>query len=217
MLKKLLLVLLVLLLIAGGVIIWFWTQATALPEWYEPGQEVAVAEQTQPEEGGAQAKQPAAPARGPALQWKATKDADSGDEAVELRGFHRKAPIKGKARKAIRASRAVRTKDKFEAGVVVDTSKISKDELSKRDNDTLTRALKSFPGLTERDVYIGVEDTPVSKDGVLQLSPKARLRVGNLTYSMHDAAKRLGIPESKLRDDLNKQLRKMNVQDPKAG
>ncbi len=210
MLKKLLLALLVLLLIAGGVIIWFWTQATALPEWYEPDQEVAVAEQ--PEEAGA--TRPAA-TKGSSLQWKATKE--GGDEAVELRGFHRKAPIKGKARKAIRASRAVRTKDKLEAGVVVDTSKISKDELSKRDNDTLTRALQSFPGLTERDVYIGVEDTPINKNGVLQLSPKARLRVGNLTYSMHDAAKRLGIPESKLRDDLNKQLLKMNVQDPKAG
>ncbi|MCB9752029.1 MAG: hypothetical protein H6713_18810 [Myxococcales bacterium] len=205
MLKKLLLALLVLLLIAAGVVLYFWTQATALPDWYEPEGEAAVAEAS-PEES--------ADTRG--LQWQPAKD--EGEGAMEVRGFHRKAPLlKGESRKAIRASRAVRTKDKLEAGVVVDTSKISKQEMSKRDNATLERALEAFPGLTQRDVYIGVEDTPVTKDGVLQLSPKARLRVGNLTYSLADAAKRMGIPESKLRDDLNKQLQKMDAKDPQAG
>jgi hypothetical protein len=208
MLRKLLIALVVLALVIAGVVFYFWRQATALPDWYE---EERASPTAQPEEHAS------ASPRGE-LRWTpvAKDDADASKDAVEVRGFHNKTPlVRGKARKAIKASRAVRTKDKLEAGVVLDTSKLPRD-MSKQDNDVLERAIANFPGLTKRDVYVGIEDSPVTKNGILQLSPNARLRIGNLTYSLPDAARKLGIDEKKLRADLNRRLRKMNITDPKA-
>lgn len=192
MLKKLLIVLALLLVAAVGVIIYLWMQVTALPEWYDPEAPEAVAQEGAP------------------YGWKPV--AGEGDGAVELRGFHKKTPlVKGKAAKAIRASRAVRKGERMEAGVVIDTSEVPRDDLSERDRDVLERALK-LPGVEGRDVYVGVEDKPILKDGVPTLSPDAKLRVGNVTYSINDAAARLGMDASKLRAELNRKLQQINAE-----
>ncbi len=193
MLKKILLVLALLLLAAGGVVFYLWNQATALPEWYEdPSSAPAGADQT----------------------WVLVPDAEGsgeqGPKTYEMRGFHKNIGGMAKARKAVKASRARRRGDQLEAGMVVDMGELDNAELSQSDNDFLTRARKAFPALSDRDVYIGVEDRP-GKDG---LSSAAKLRVGDLTYPLSDVATKLGLSEPELRRQLNRELAKMNANQP---
>jgi hypothetical protein len=55
----------------------------------------------------------------------------------------------------------------------------------------------------------------VIKDGKVQLGDNSKVRIGNLTYSLPDAAARLGMNEAKLRAELNAELAKMGVGAPK--
>lgn len=136
----------------------------------------------------------------------------------ELRGFHvrRGKDGKRKSNPAIKASRAVYEDGQLELGAIVDASKMPKKKLKARDRGRVERALKNFPGITERDVWIGIEDSPISVGGYLQLSPEADVRVGKLTYSLADAAKRVGMSPIELRMELNRELRRLGFVDPEA-
>ena len=114
----------------------------------------------------------------------------------------------------MRASRAVLDGDELEAGVVLDLSKVPRDKLVERDKKLYERAVKNFPGITKRDVYVGIEDEPVAKDGVLQLGPDPKVRIGNLRYSLDDAAQRLGMSPTDLRRELDRELERLGFTDP---
>lgn len=197
--KKLAIFLLVLLLVAVGVVVYLWTQVTALPEWYS---ELAA--------GDAPAPVEAADGR---LQW-APAAGEAGRK--ELRNFHRKAAKKSpEVAAVIKASRATIEDGKLEAGVVADLSKLPAEKMNDSQQSLYQRARQSFPALTERDVYIGVEDpSPVFKDGRLEIGPSARVKIGNLTYSLDSAAERLGMTPDKLRHELEAQFRQLGVAAP---
>lgn len=203
MLRKLLIALAALVVLAAGVAYYLWHQATALPEWYDPnapGTAVASAE------GGA-------PASAPQVDTEWVQSADG--QGQEMKNFHlRTSKIKPGIRKAIKASRATYKDGHVEAGMVANLGDVSPDELSKGDQNFLNKASEAFPSLKERDVYIGVEGETVVKDGVVQLGPNSKVKIGNLSYSLPDAARRLGMDESKLRAELNAELARMGVREP---
>lgn len=154
----------------------------------------------------------------------------------ELRGFHRgltkrrkrkkdDAPLSPaekaareqaakKKAKAVRASRAVYENGHLEVGVILDLSDFPADKLNERDRTRYERAVKNFPGLTNRDVWVGVEDDAVIVDGYLQLGADAKVRVGKLTYSLAGAAKRLGMKPEQLLREVNRELRRAGFVDP---
>lgn len=233
MLKKLAIAFAVLLVIGGAVVVYMARQATALPEWYQA--------EHAPRSIAQAPLDPTAP-----LQWISTplEPADANDalgppppapsvddsprataspskpaakpgktaKRHELRGFHHKATPSP----AIKASRAVLEGDKLEAGLVVDLSKVSEDQLTPQGRDLLHRATQAFPRLTQRDVYVGIEDTPRSVDGVLQLGPNPQVRVGNLRYSLDAAAQKLGMNPTQLRTEINRELARSHIADPRV-
>ncbi|MEX1362520.1 MAG: hypothetical protein AB1Z98_05300, partial [Nannocystaceae bacterium] len=144
--------------------------------------------------------------------------ADASAKRHELRGFHVRRGKDGtrKTNPAIQASRAVYEDGALEIGVILDLSKLPQDKLKPRDRERYARAIKSFPGITKRDVWVGVEDEPISVGGYLQLSPEAAVRVGKLEYSLAGAAKRLGMSSVELRMELNRALRRLGFVDPAA-
>ena len=237
--KKIAIGLAVVALIGAGVAYYMFRQATALPEWYEA--ELAVEElrtadsegedigweplepdsEVEPDDeeiepatppvGGAAGPQGAAPA--PAKP-KTRRRKSAGPKV--MRGFHRRSrrgKKKGK-KTAVKASRATYHKGKLEAGVVLDLSRVPKDKLTEADKKLYDRAVRGFPGLTKRDVYVGVEDHPITRDGVLQLGSNPKVRVGNLRYSLPSAASKLGMSESQLRRDFNNELRRLGFTNP---
>lgn len=136
----------------------------------------------------------------------------------ELRGFHvrRGKDGKRKTNPAIRASRAVYEDGALEIGVILDLSRLPKDKLKPRDRERYSRAIRNFPGITKRDVWVGVEDEPIRVEGYLQLSAQAEVRIGKLTYSLSSAAERLGMSSVELRMELNRSLRRLGFVDPEA-
>ena len=136
----------------------------------------------------------------------------------ELRGFHVRRGKDGKRKRspAVKASRAIYEEGRLEIGVILDLSRLPKDKLKKRDRARYERAIANFPGITQRDVWVGVEDAPISVGGYLQLSPEAEIRVGKLTYSLASAAKRMGMSQMEMRMELNRELRRLGFSDPEA-
>ncbi len=136
----------------------------------------------------------------------------------ELRGFHVRRGKNGKRKRspAVQASRAVYEDGRLEIGVILDLSRLPKDKLKKRDRARYDRAIANFPGITKRDVWVGVEDAPISVGGYLQLSPEAEIRVGKLTYSLASAAERMGMSQMEMRMELNRELRRLGFSDPEA-
>jgi hypothetical protein len=239
--KRIALGVVVLLLLGAAGLYWLWRQATALPEWYEanaaemerdsgaeapPARWVGLDERGDPivddafdaiEFGPTEAPAPS-PSAVPAPDLKAPpKRARRRARSHEMRGFHRAPRPKAAAgSKAVKASRAHYEDGRLEAGMVVDLSKIPKDELSEKDRALHDRAVRNFPGLTRRDVYVGIEDRPVTREGYLQLGASPQVRVGNLRYPLHKAANKLGIAEVRLRRDIDRELRRMGLVDPDA-
>ena len=199
MLRKVAIVLGVLLALALGVIAYLWVQVTALPEWY-------TAEGAAPP-----ATDPAAPAA-PAGTWAASPDG----RRAEARDFHTGSKkIKPAMRRAIKASRATYEDGKLEAGMVADLRELPEGGLSDQDATFLERAKVAFPGLADREVYIGIEGEPVIDGGVMKVGPKTRLRIGNLTYSLADAAAKLGLNQAQLEKELNAELARMGAAPPR--
>ena len=198
--KKLAIFLLVLLLAAIGVVVYLFTQVTALPDWY-----TELAKEDAP-----------APVEAPSgkLQWTASE----GGKKKELRNFHKRAAAKNPDVKAvIKASKATFEDGVLEAGVVADLTKLPTDKLNDQQQSLYQRARSAFPSLTDRDVYIGVVDpSPVFKDGHLEVGPSAKVKIGNLTYSLDAAAEKLGMTPDKLRAELNHQFRDLGVAAPPA-
>lgn len=199
--KKLAIFLLVLLVAAVGVVVYLWMQVTALPDWYT---ELAAESAPAPAEDA-----------GGKLQWASAE----GSKKKELRNFHRRAAKKNPDVKAVvKASKATYEDGQLEAGVVADLTKLPTEKLNESQQSLYQRARAAFPSLTDRDVYIGVEDpAPVLKDGRMELGPSAKVKIGNFTYSVDAAAEKLGMSPDKLRAELNQQFRELGVQAPPAG
>ena len=228
-LKILALVAVGVLLLGGGALWYLFSQATALPEWYteqDPG--VGEADDSAPLEwvaitGGqepwphiesepATAPHPSVGPPEPASPPTSKKRTRKAKRHV-MRGFHRRGR-KHSDKSAVKASRAVLEDGKLEAGVILDLSRVPKDKLTPRDRDLYDKAVRGFPGITRRDVYVGIEDRPVSRDGVLQLGSSPKVRVGNLRYSLDKAATKLGMSPAQLRAEFDKELRRMGMTDP---
>lgn len=200
--KKLAIVLLVLLLAAVGVVVYLYTQVTALPEWY-----TELAAQDAPE----------APVAGDgSLQW---TPSPKSAKKQELRNFHRRAAKKHpEVGAVIKASKASFEDGRLEAGVVADLRQLPTEKLNGQQESLYTKARQAFPSLTERDVYIGVEDpSPTIKGGRIGIGPDAKVKIGNLTYSVDGAAQKLGMTPDRLRSELEAQFRQLGVSAPPAG
>lgn len=201
--KKLAIFLLVLLLAAIGVVVYLWFQVTALPDWYDE----LAAEKDEPA---------AAVAPSGKLAWAPAKD---GSKRQELRNFHKRAAKKApEVKEVIKASKATYEDGQLEAGVVADLTKLPTEKLNDSQQSLYQRARTAFPSLTDRDIYIGVEDpSPVLKDGRLEIGPSAKVKIGNFTYSVDAAADKLGMLPDALRAELNKQFRDLGVSAPPSG
>lgn len=213
MLRRLVLAALILAFVGAGAVYWLWRQATALPEWH---QEMPV-----PDSPALDGSSPdGAP---PPLRWTAAPDADpppgrkqaERPRQRELRNFHLHARDRNRVlQKAVASSRATYEDGTLEAGVVLVPENIELDALSRKDRALVERALKSFPGLSGRRVYLALEDEPKVVDGVLQLSNETQIRVGELRYPLSAFAKKIGVRPDVVRRQINRELRRLEVRPP---
>jgi hypothetical protein len=225
-LKHVLIALAIAVAIAIAALAVLFHRLTALPEWYteqarDSGQpsdpqwiEAPAPGQPVPEPDSPQGPE-AGPTDRSAAQGDERAQRRGSKERLVRRGFHRRGS--GDGNRVVKASRAVLEGDELEAGVVLDLSRLPKDKLSPRDAKLLRAAEAGFAGIMGRDVYVGVEDQPIARDGYLQLGPNPQIRVGKLRYSLPEAARKLGLPPAELRRELDRELRRLEFRAPQAG
>lgn len=199
------------LVVLAGVAFYLWRQATALPDWYEEERVDELRAEEPP--AGAPPRWVAIPVEEeePSPQTPDEEEPPPGVKAKRyvLRNFHRRGGADQPT--AIEASRATYDGKRLEAGVVLDLSRVPKDKLTPRDKALYERAVEQFPGLTRRNVYVGLEDRPVREGEALRLGEFPKVRVGNLRYDLDDAARRLGMTEAELRREFDRELARLGL------
>lgn len=224
MLRRLAIAAALLLLVALVAGAWVWNQATALPDWAEEEPPTALVDPQGAHGPGAPADpDDVAP---PPLRWSVPEaggsPADPPAQAApkksrkrELRNFHLHAADRNRViRKAVRTSRATYEDGKLEAGVVIVPGEIDVKSMPAKDRALVQRALRSFPGLKGKRVYVALEDEPKVVKGVLQLGPDTQIRVGELRYPLSAFARKLGVSAAEIRKQVNRELRRLDARPP---
>lgn len=204
--KKIALALLIVLLLLAGGLGWLWMRLTALPDWYESGEMIA--------EDGTPRVDP---------DWVMIPGEPTAPRRYQIRNPHLRPRTEAKpspVSKAIKGSRAIWADDgsrqELDAGAVINLSEMDLDELGEADRESYRKAIDAFPALTGRDVYVGIEGEVGKKGDQLTLGPDTQLRIGDTSYSLKTAAKRLGVSEAELRATIEKELGKLDVHPPEA-
>ena len=204
----------ILLLIASGSIsgvYYYWRQATNLPIWYtsqEKTNSFNIINETSAQKQSEKVK-----AKITAINQQAAK---SNNLEVQLNEndlnnlFVSELAKTNKSIKLAEAVKAVKTniKDgKIESGAVVNISEIPTAHLRKEETAALTRVVKAFPSLNNREIYIGIEGKPTIENGKLKFDENTKLKVGNLSFTQAELSKKLGIPEIQIRQVSNIELK----------
>jgi hypothetical protein len=202
--KKIGVIALVLVVVIAAGLGWMWHRLTAMPDWYASADMIDEDGNPHVDQDWVQIPAAERPANAPA-----------GAEVYQLRNPHlratkKNAPIK----QAIKQSRATYSAGNLEAGAVINLSKIDLDSLDDKERGQYEDTIKAFPALTGRDVYVGIEGAVAGSDGKLALGPQSKLRVGDTRYSIKTVAKRLGVSQAELRQTIQKELGRMNVELP---
>ena len=216
----------------GGVVLYFWQQATRLPEWYvsSTGEtQFNLGDRVQGQQGQSSVQQ--RPDQTQQRQTLDTKIADRVDQAIaegkpadlqlnstELNNLFSSELTRKAAAKLGSAVKGVNTtiKDgKVESGAVVNLAEVPLGQLSPRERSTIANMMAAFPDLNQRTVYIGIEGQPIVQDGQVRLDSNTRLRLGDLSFTPAEIAQRLGVSEQQVRQQLELQLQlgKLKVRD----
>lgn len=98
---------------------------------------------------------------------------------------------------------------KLKGGVVLDISDLAELPLQEFENGPqalLNRASEIFPGLAQREIYVGIEGEPQFQDGRVLIGDDVVLRVGNVKLPLSQVIEQLGTTQQALEDSLNREL-----------
>lgn len=212
----------ILLLISAGVIsgvYYYWMQATNIPDWY-------TSQETKTNSINIIAKKDSQQARNIEAEVTAIKQPLGSSKNVELNLSEKdlnnilasEIAKKNNSSKIAEAVKAVKTnikEGKIEGGAVVNISEIPTTHLRESETAAITRAFKVFPGLENREVYIGIEGKPTIENGQLKFDENTKIKIGNLSFTQAELSEKLGIPESQIRQFTNLELQvgKLKVND----
>jgi hypothetical protein len=211
-----------LILLATGVIagFYYWRQATTLPTWY--AKQVTTANTTNTKNQiniQETTKKIEAKIADSTQQLANNKDVELQLDENELNNLLASEIVKKSNKiQLTQAVKAVKTEiedGKLKSGAIVNISEISTAQLGKNDVAELTKLIKAFPTLEDREVYIGIEGRPTLKNGQLRFDENSKIKVGNLSFTQAELSEKLGIPESKIKEltKLQLQIDKLKVND----
>ncbi len=193
--------------IAVGLIsgpLYFWYQATRLPDWYRDrtlatntldlSDRTAIQQARQTVDQKLSSIQPAADGSAEVELTDSELNALFASEVARVAETQNLEP-------AVKRISTNIVDGRIESGAVINLKNLPADALSQTRQEAIVKLVKAFPGLSEREVYVGIEGTPAVEGGQLRLDG-TRLRIGNLSLSVAEVAHRLGISESTLQENL---------------
>ena len=101
----------------------------------------------------------------------------------------------------------------LESGIVINLTDVSTENLDPQRQEILQQVIQTFPGLENRDVYIGIEGQPKIEDGQLQWDQNTQIKVGDLSLSLEAAAQQLGLSLEGLQQLISLELGSLNISD----
>jgi len=215
MIKRLLVVI---LLICGGFLalgFYYWNQATRLPDWYRTSESQPLPAddlvQLQQQRSALKARVAEAVQQTPASQPIKVQVTSSELNHLVLSELAPTLERTGLS-KAVRGVKTEIQNGKLESGMVVNLADLPVDKLSTGKQATIARVLKEFPVLGDRPVYIGIEGEPSVQNGQVVLGDRTRIKVGDLSLSVSEAAQRLGVSEAKILQFINAGLQMGELQ-----
>jgi hypothetical protein len=210
------------LLITTGVIsgvYYYWRQATNIPDWYTIQEKKNNSINIIAEKDSQQARNIEAEVTAITQPLGSSKDVELNLSEKDLNNIlASEIAKKNNSSKISEAVKAVKTnikEGKIEGGALVNISEIPTAHLRESETAAITRAFKVFPGLENREVYIGIEGKPTIEDGQLKFDENTKIKIGNLSFTQAELSEKLGIPESQIRQFTNFELQvgKLKVND----
>jgi hypothetical protein len=230
MFKKLLIGVILLGTGGAGIAYYFWTQATALPSWFQ-GQSSDPTSFVQPSQllSPSTDLNPAIASTKQKIQQKvqtAIQDQGMsqipGDVAVSLNAQDFNQLIQSEISSQLQSRKIspvlprIQTNlenNNLELGTVINSAKLKTLDLPRRQQAMVERVVSQFPQLKDQDIYIGIEGKPKLENGQLTLPNNSQVRIGNLTFSLSEVAQKLGVPRDRLQQSLNLNIDQLNLQD----
>jgi hypothetical protein len=202
-------------LVSGPV--YFWYQATRLPDWYSDrsaasnsidlGDRAAVQQAQQKVHKKISHIQPSTDGKAEVELKESELNALIAPQVVRVAASQRLTP-------AVKQISTTIADGKIESGAVINLADLPTSNLSQNEQEALVKLVKAFPGLSGRQVYVGVEGVPAIKNGQINLN-STQVRIGNLRLSVAEVARQLGVSETALQEKLDRQisLEKVGIQD----
>lgn len=97
------------------------------------------------------------------------------------------------------------------SGAVINLSEIPTHRLGDNEKAILRRAISTFPSLAEREIYIGIEGQPQVEDGLIKFDDSTMIRLGDISLSVAELSKRLGVSQEEIERRLNLELRSRQI------
>jgi hypothetical protein len=230
MFKKLLIGVIFLGAGTAGLAYYFWTQATALPSWFQ-GQSSDAKSFVQPSQESSPSNNstPAIAATKQKIQQKvetAIQERGTGQPQQEVnislnaQDFNQlvQAEISSqlRSRKLVSALPNIKANlenNNLELGTVINPAKLKTLDLPRQQQAMVERVVSKFPQLKAQDIYVGIEGQPKLKNGQLTLPNNSQVRIGNLTFTLSEVAQKLGVDPTRLQQSLNLNIDELNLQD----
>jgi hypothetical protein len=206
---------------------YYWQQATKLPEWYAANettdhQQSNSAEQLE-QSNSAEQLELEIPQEMLEKGTKASSEVSNG-KSVEVKLDEKelndllvskisKDVVSGELSQAVKGSNTTIKNGKIESGAVLSLSEIPVDQLKANEKEALQKAIKTFPALKNKEVYVGIEGKPRAENGQLAFDDNTSIKLGNLSFTVLELSNRLGVPKESVEKAINLDLKELNVGD----
>ena len=101
--------------------------------------------------------------------------------------------------------------NRIESGVVVNLSDLPPGTLPAGAEGTVSQIIQTVPLLKNRDVYVGIDGSLNIERGKLKLGEDTVLKVGQMSFSLQNAAQQMGLSTFELENYLNTAISRQGI------
>jgi hypothetical protein len=184
--------------LVGGTAYYYWTEATATPDWYKE----AAAAPTNFSTPDSSATVPvvassAAPNDSPIISSSPTTTATIASPVPTPTNSVAASPKPTVPLPGVKAIKTQVRQDTLRSGALLDLAAMESLPAG-RQTELVQKLLAAMPQLRGREIYIGVNGKLIEQNGRRQLSPDSKLAIGKVELPLDDVASQMNLSRSKL-------------------
>lgn len=195
------------LVIAGvaGIGYYYWRQVTFLPDWYSKSSRVNNLPEQPTSIGNIDSN----------LKSRRAKDEIKLNQEKLERLITNNFAKDDRIKYFLTSTKAIHSdiKDgKLEIGAIVNTENLSQVNLQQKERAIIEQIMQKVPQLQNRDIYVAIQGTPQVKDGKIILDRNSEIKVGKLSFTITEIAKKLNISPEQIQQSLALDAGQFNLQ-----